>query len=157
MKTSKPTIPTDFVAIHDVFQEGQLRSWRMVHAVMIETYLAIGAILSRKTRENGWTDVDIQKLSDWLIRTTPTGMTFTASNLRHMKQFHEVWNGKAEFHARLCELSWPCHLILLEHCNSDRDREIYLVAALNGKWTRKELESRLRAGEGGRAATRSGS
>lgn len=153
MKTSKPTVQTDFVAIQVVFQEGQVRSLRLVHRAMIETYLAIGSILSRKTREDGWTDVELQKLSDWLIRNNTTRMTFTASNLRHMRRFHEVWSGRAEFLPRICELSWPCHRVLLQHCKSDRDREIYLFAALNGKWTRQELESRIRGGEEGRGAS----
>jgi hypothetical protein len=153
MKTSKSSANADFAAIHDVFQAGQQCSLRLVHRAMIETYLAIGSILCRKTREDGWTEAEFQKLSDWLIGNTTSGTTFTVSNLMHMRRFHEVWNGKTELLPRICELSWPCHLVLMEQCKSDRERETYLAAALDGKWTRKELESRIRAGGDRREAS----
>jgi len=147
MKSSKTAPVTDFVAIHDVFQAGQARSLRAVHAAMIETYLEIGAILSRKIREEGWSDRDLQNLSDWLVSHTDSGTTFTASNLEYMLHFHEAWSGQDEFIPMLKDLSWSSHQILLNHCKAIEERRLYLTDAINGKWSRQELETRIRGAQ----------
>jgi hypothetical protein len=143
MDPEATSVNADYEAILDAFDQGQSRALRSVHAAMIETYLAIGAILSRRTGKDKWTENGIQTLSEWLIRNTSSATTFTARNLGRMRRFNEVWNGKPELLPQLCELSWSCHLVLLERCRSDRERKFYLLAALNGKWTRKELQSRI--------------
>ena len=146
MKSSKTAFITDFAAIQELFQSGQQRSLRAVHAAMLETYLEIGAILSRKIREEGWGDQEIHKLSEWLIHNTGSGHTFAASNLEYMLHFHEAWSGQEEWLPLLPELTWSSHQVLLNECKSDEQRRHYLAAAVNGRWTRQELEERIRGG-----------
>ena len=143
MKRSKSHLEKDFFAIQDLFRSGQDRSRLAVHAAMLETYLAIGAILSRKFREEGWTGTELRELSDWLSGRTGSKATFTATNLEYMLHFHEAWSAEEDLLPLLPELPWSSHQVLLNHCRTREARRGLLEQAVNGKWTRQELEERV--------------
>lgn len=82
MKKTKSIKVTEFVAILDAIREGRARAFTAVNVALIETYAAIGSILSRKVRDGGWS----------------------------MKQFHELWAGREKISPLVRELSWSNHM-----------------------------------------------
>ena len=61
----------EFQGILAVIQHGRTRALAAVNVALIETYAAIGAILSRKVREGGWGKGVIRELADWLQAKAP--------------------------------------------------------------------------------------
>lgn len=47
--------------------EGRTRAWLAVHAALIDFYEAVGAWLSRKSREEGWDPSHVDALSRVLV------------------------------------------------------------------------------------------
>ena len=78
MKKQQSTQAAEFVAILDVIHEGRARAFTAVNVALIETYAAIGGILSRKVREEKWGKGVIRELADWLVRYSPDLKGFSA-------------------------------------------------------------------------------
>lgn len=146
MKKTKSAKPTEFVAILDVIHEGRARAFTAVNVALIETYAAIGAILSRKVQDGGWGKGVIRELADWLARQSPDLKGFSAQNLWRMKQFHEAWAGREKLSPLVRELSWSNHMVLIGQCKTPEEQDFYLVTAVQGRWSRRELESQIRRG-----------
>ena len=146
MKKQQSTQAAEFVAILDVIHEGRARAFTAVNVALIETYAAIGGILSRKVREEKWGKGVIRELADWLVRYSPDLKGFSASNLWRMKQFHELWTGRRKLAPLVRELSWSCHMVLMGQCKTEEEQDFYLAAAVQGCWSRRELESQIRRG-----------
>lgn len=66
--------------------------------------------------------------------------------LNRKKVFHETWSKAGGLPSKALALPWECHLVLLEHCSTDRERFVFLDAALQGGWSAEELEERIHAG-----------
>ena len=63
-----------------------------------------------------------------------------------MKSFHEIWSNAGGLPSKALTLPWDCHLVLLDRCTTDRERNLFLDAALQGGWSAQELEARIQAG-----------
>lgn len=144
MDAQRDSRATEFDETLRWIRDGKARAWLAVNAVMIDTYDALGAFLGRKIREEGWGSVEVQKWADWLIANTSGRTGFSARNLMRMRTFHEVWTETGALPPTVRDLSWSCHLIILENCATAQERAFYLEAAVRGKWSPKELESKIR-------------
>jgi predicted nuclease of restriction endonuclease-like (RecB) superfamily len=146
MKKTKSAQPTEFVVILDVIHEGRARAFTAVNVALIETYAAIGSILSRKVQDGGWGKGVIRELADWISQQTPDLKGFSASNLWRMMQFHYLWTGREKLAPLVRELSWSCHMVLMGQCKTHGEQDFYLAAAVQGRWSRRGLESQIRRG-----------
>ncbi len=136
----------EFQGILEVIQNGRARAFTAVNIALIETYAAIGYILSRKVREGGWGKGVVRELADWLQRKSPDLKGYSASNLWRMKQFHETWEGREKLAPLVRELSWSCHMVLMGTCKTPEESDFYLATAVESRWSRRELENQIRRG-----------
>ncbi len=137
---------TEFDETLILIRQGRTRAWRAVNVAMIETYKEIGALLSRKFKDQGWGQAEVDGLAKRLAANSAGGIGFGARNLMRMKSFHEIWTKAGRLPPSALALPWECHLVLLEHCTTDRERFLFLDAALQGGWSAQELEARINAG-----------
>ena len=150
METSSVTRGAEYDTVLGILDEGRTRAWLAVNAAMIESYESVGAWLSRKSREEGWDPSHLDALSRVLVTQNWGVLSVSARNLMSMKAFHEVWSKAGGIPPKARMLSWECHLVLLEHCATHRMRCKFLDAAVEGRWSAKELEARIRAQVAGR-------
>lgn len=143
MDSPHDDLATEFDEAWELIRNGRQRAWAAVNAVMIETYEAIGAWL---VREVGSDPLKLHACAEALRARGAGRIGFTVQNLSCMKTFHEVWSKAGGLTSKALELPWACHLVLLDHCATDRDRFRFLDAALQGGWSAQELEARIRAG-----------
>lgn len=143
MDSPQTGLATEFDDVWGLIQNGRQRAWTAVNATMIETYDAIGAWL---VREIGSDPGKLDACAEALRARGAGRMGFSIQNLLRMKTFHEVWSKAGGLTSEALVLPWECHLVLLDHCATDRDRFRFLDAALQGGWSAQELEARIRAG-----------
>ncbi len=137
----------DFQEILHLIQEGRSRAFQAVNIAMIETYWAVGALLSRKVVEAGWGKGVVKELPQWLARQAPDLKGFSAQNLWRMKQFHETYRDDPKLLAVLRVLPWTHHCILMGQCKTSEERAWYAAAAAQIRWSSRELEAQI--GRGG--------
>lgn len=60
-----------------------------------------------------------------------------------MRQFYEAYRGQKKVSPLLTQLPWTHHLVLLGQARRAEEREFYMLAAIKGRWSSRELERQL--------------
>ena len=147
MNSLKPTSATaDFLPVLKLIREKHTRALQAVNFALIDTYWAVGELLSARTAESGWGRGTVQELSDWLAATAPELRGYSASNLWRMKQFYEEYHNDPILAPLVRELPWTQNLIILSQTNSHEEREFYLRSSIRAKWSKRDLTRQIESG-----------
>jgi predicted nuclease of restriction endonuclease-like (RecB) superfamily len=72
-----------------------------------------------------------------------------------MRQFYETYRSDKKVAPLVRQLPWTHHLIILGQAGPPEIREFYMLAAIQQRWTKRELGRQIRSGAALRAAPRS--
>ena len=84
-------IAKDVQAIKSAILKSRYVAARLANAEMLKLYYAIGAYVSRNSREGRWGTGAIDEISRLLQKELPGLRGFSAQNMRNMRQFYEEW------------------------------------------------------------------
>lgn len=105
-------IAKDVQAIKSAILKSRYVAARLANAEMLKLYFAIGAYVSRNSREGRWGTGAIDEISRLLQKELPGLRGFSATNMRNMRIFFEAWSSPTVFYQPLAdELS----LVNLDH------------------------------------------
>lgn len=133
----------DFGPVLNLIREAQARALHAVNRELIELYWQIGAYLHDKTASDGWGRGTVRELADWLARENPEARGFSAQNLWRMKQFYETYSQNPKLAPLVREIGWTQNMIILSRSRSEQEREYYLQASIQGRWSKRELERQM--------------
>ena len=85
-------IAKDVQAIKSAILKSRYVAARLANAEMLKLYFAIGAYVSRNSREGRWGTGAIDKISRLLQKELPGLRGFSAINMRNMRIFYEAWS-----------------------------------------------------------------
>jgi len=105
-----------------------------------------GGHISRKIACAEWGDGVVDELAATLAREYPGQRGFTRRNLFRMRQFFEAYRDDKKVAPLVRQLPWTHYLILIGRTKHPEEREFYLLAAIQGRWSKRELERQLRSG-----------
>ena len=88
-------IAKDVQAIKSAILKSRYVAARLANAEMLKLYFAIGAYVSRNSREGRWGTGAIDEISRLLQKELPGLRGFSAQNMRNMRQFYEEWGAPA--------------------------------------------------------------
>jgi len=142
----------DFAPVLHLIQQAQHRALHAVNRELIELYWQIGAYIGQKIEADGWGQGTVRDLAAWL-GGQQAGKGFSAQNLWRMRQFYEAYRDNPKLSAMLRELSWTNNMTILGRAQSDQEREFYLQAAIQGRWSQRELIRQIDGGLYERALT----
>lgn len=71
---------------------------------------------------------------------------YTRPNLFRMRQFCEAYRANKKVSPLVRQLPWTHHLIILSQAKPIETREFYMLAAIQGRWTKRELERQIQSG-----------
>jgi len=128
------------------------RAYQAVNTELVDLYWQLGAYLSQKIESAEWGDGVVDELATTIARRYPGIRGYTRPNLFRMRQFYEAYRGTQKVSALLRQLPWTHHMIILGQVKPPEAREFYLLAAINSRWSSRELERQIATG----AALRSG-
>lgn len=130
-----------FSSIKDVILQSRNRTYRMVNAVLIETYWKIGKIILDDEQHGNikatYGKGILKNLANQL--TLEFGKGFDERNLNNMRAFYKafpIWN------AMRTELSWT-HYRLLSRLDSEQKRNYYLTESITANWNSRELQRQI--------------
>jgi predicted nuclease of restriction endonuclease-like (RecB) superfamily len=85
-------------------------------------------------------------LAATIARLYPGMRGYTRPNLFRMRQFYEAYPGDKKISPLVRQLPWTHHLIILGQAKLPEERLFYMLAAIKGRWTKRELERQIQTG-----------
>lgn len=135
-----------FSELIDLIRSAKTRAHRAVNGELIALYWEIGEYLDRKFATDGWSDTTIENLSYFVQDAQAGKIGFSAANLWQMREFYTSYKHQAELAIIARELPWTHHLLIMEGCKGEAEREFYLRLAVNQKWSRQDVEHHVKSG-----------
>lgn len=133
----------DFAPVLHLIRQAQARALHSVNRELIDLYWQVGEYLSRKIKAEGWGRGTVQQLAGWLSTEHPGLRGFSTPNLWRMRQFYDTYSGNPKLATLSRELSWSHNLAVLSRSTSEQEREFYLQAAIQGRWSFRELQRQM--------------
>jgi predicted nuclease of restriction endonuclease-like (RecB) superfamily len=120
------------------------RAYQAVNAELIGLYWQLGEYINRKIASAEWGDAVVDELAAAIAREYPGMRGYNRRNLFRMRQLYEAYRGEKKVSPLVTRLPWTHHLIILSQTKVEDERRFYLLAAIDGRWTKRELERQIR-------------
>jgi predicted nuclease of restriction endonuclease-like (RecB) superfamily len=134
-----------FAEVIAIVEAARARGYQAVNTVLVEHYWELGAYISKKIATAEWGDAVVEELAASLAKRYPGVRGYTRPNLFRMRQFYESYRSNRKVSALLRQLPWTHHLLILGQAKPQEAREFYILAAINERWSSRELERQLRS------------
>jgi predicted nuclease of restriction endonuclease-like (RecB) superfamily len=142
----------DFDEVLALIEAARQRAYQAVNTELIGLYWQLGEYISHKIESAQWGDGVVDELAAAIARQYPGMRGYTRRNLFRMRQFFEAYRDQEEVSPLVSQLPWTHHLIVLSRTKHPEEREFYMLAAIRGRWTKRELERQIKSGAALRAA-----
>ena len=135
-----------FAEVMGLIQAARQRAFQAVNTALIDLYWQIGEHISRKIATAEWGAGVVAQLAAHIAKAYPGLRGFTRPNLFRMRQFYEAYRGEEVVSPLVRQLPWTHNLIILSQTKHQQERELYLLAAIKERWSKRELERQIAAG-----------
>lgn len=125
-----------------LIEAARRRAYHAVNSELVGLYWELGQYISKKIASAEWGDGVVDELAATIALQYPGMRGYTRRNLFRMRQFFEAYRGE-KVSALLTQLPWTHHLLILGQSKSSEEREFYTLAAINGRWSSRDLERQL--------------
>jgi predicted nuclease of restriction endonuclease-like (RecB) superfamily len=143
---SPPSTTPDFEPVLALIDAARGRAHQAVNTELVTLYWQLGEYISTKIATAEWGDGVVDELAATLARRYPGMRGYTRRNLFRMRQFYDAYRGHEKVSALVTQLPWTHHLIILGQARQAEVREFYILAALEERWTKRELERQIQSG-----------
>jgi len=137
---------TPFAEVIELIEAARRRAYQAVNTELVAHYWELGEYISRKIASAEWGDGVIEQLAADLARRYPGIRGYTRRNLFRMRQFFDAYRAHAKVSPLVTQLPWTHHLIILSEAKPVETREFYVLAAIKGRWSKRELERQIKTG-----------
>ena len=134
---------TEYGEIITIIERARTNAFRSVNREMISMYWEIGAYVSDKVKHSGWGKSVVADFARYIQAERPDIKGFSASNIWHMRQFYETYNGNEKLAPLVREISWTHNLMIMSRTKTDEAREFYLLLCSRNNYTKRELERQI--------------
>jgi len=145
-KSSSRTKAGRFDEVLLLIAAARQRAYQAVNTELVSLYWELGGYISRKIASAEWGDGVVEELAATIAREYRGQRGFTRANLFRMRQFFEAYRDDKKVVPLVRQLPWTHHLILLGRTKHPEEREFYLLAAIQGRWSKRELARQIRTG-----------
>ncbi len=152
-RRSKSPAARKFDEVLGLIEAARHRAYQAVNTELVGLYWKLGEYISKKIASAEWGDGVVDELAATIGRQYPGLRGYTRPNLFRMRQLYEAYRGHPKVSPLVRLLPWTHHLILLSQTRHPEEREFYMLAAVAGRWTKRELERQIRTGAALRATT----
>ncbi|HEY1744904.1 MAG TPA: PDDEXK nuclease domain-containing protein [Granulicella sp.] len=135
----------EFAEILNIIHAGRTKAYAAVNVALIDTYWAIGEILSRRIEAAEWGAGVVPQLAAYIARSQPELRGFTRSNLLRMRQFYETYRDEPIVAPLVRQLPWTHNLIILGQTKRPDERAFYLNLTVKARWSKRELEHQIKS------------
>ena len=119
-------------------RQAQYAAMQAVNVQLVNLYWEIGASIAEKQKES-WGKSVVPKLSEELQKEFPGVSGFSVTNLWLMAQFYIEYHDVKNLQPLVGEISWTKHIIILNRCKDNLERQFYIQATKKFGWTKNVL------------------
>lgn len=128
-----------FIAeIKSKVRQAQYEALKIVNVKLIDLYWEVGKSISEKQSES-WGKAIVPTLSKELQIEFPGMSGFSVSNLWQMAQFYSEYQGVKNLQPLVGEISWTKHIVIINKCKDNLERQFYILATKKFGWTKNIL------------------
>ncbi|MCL2436324.1 MAG: PDDEXK nuclease domain-containing protein [Lentimicrobiaceae bacterium] len=124
--------------IKQKIRQAQYEAMRSVNVQLINLYWDIGESIAKKQKES-WGKSVVPKLAEELQKEFPGVGGFSERNLWLMAQFYTEYQYATNLQPLVAEISWTKHVIILNRCKDNLERQFYIQATKKFGWTKNVL------------------
>jgi predicted nuclease of restriction endonuclease-like (RecB) superfamily len=135
-----------FDEVLELIEAARRRAYQAINTELVDLYWELGKYISKKIASAEWGDGVVDELAATIARKYPGMRGYTRRNLFRMRQFYDTYQGNKKVSPLVTQLPWTHHLILLSQTKHPAEREFYMLAAIKGRWTKRELERQILTG-----------
>lgn len=129
----------DFIAdIKHKVRLAQYAALKIVNTQLIDLYWEIGKSIADKQSEN-WGKSIVTTLSKELQNEFPGIGGFSTTNLWLMAQFYTEYQRVEFLQPLVGEISWTKHIVILNKCKDNQERQFYILSTKKFGWTKNVL------------------
>jgi predicted nuclease of restriction endonuclease-like (RecB) superfamily len=146
-KSDKIALSTEYAQLlKDLKQKiakAQVRAARAANTELISLYWNIGQEIIQRQNETKWGSKLLEKLSKDLQNEFPEMTGFSASNLKRMRFFAELYAQSQIGSQAVTQLPWGHIIVLIYKIKDEKMREWYAAQTLENGWSRSILETQI--------------
>ena len=132
-------VTLNFIAeVKEKVHRAQYEAMRSANTRLVCLYWEIGKAIAEKLKED-WGKAVVPVLSKELQKEFPGVRGFAVGNLWFMARFYTEYHENEKLYPLIKEISWAKHIVILNHCNDDLERQFYILSTKKFGWTRAVL------------------
>ncbi len=133
----------DFITeIKAKVREAQYNALKAVNVELIRLYWEIGKSISEKQTQS-WGKAVVPTLSAELQQEFPGIGGFSTTNLWLMAQFYTEYHIEENLQPLVGEISWTKHIVILNKCKDNLERQFYILSTKKFGWTKNVLINQI--------------
>ena len=117
----------------------QYQALKAVNEQLLGLYWHIGQQIVQQQAELGWGKSVVEQMAKDLQHEFPTMSGFSARNIWLMKRFYETYSQNEILQPLVAEIGWSHHIVIMEKCKTDLQREFYILMTKKFGWTKNVL------------------
>lgn len=134
-----PSEQFDFINdIKTKVREAQYAALKAVNVELINLYWQIGKSIAEKQTQS-WGKAVVPTLSAELQKEFPGVSGFSERNLWLMTQFYAEYQAVENLQPLVAEISWTKHIVILNKCKDNLERQFYILSTKKFGWTKNVL------------------
>ena len=113
-------------SVKDRIRKAQYDALKSVNKELIGFYDDIGRMIVERQEKEGWGKSIVEKLATDLQKEFPGIQGFSARNIWYMRIFHLTYRENQRLQPLVAEIGWTKHLVIIDRCKNDLQREFYI-------------------------------
>lgn len=126
-------------AVRERVRSAQYSALKAVNKELIHLYWDIGKMIVERQFKHGWGKAIVETLARDLQAEFPGMQGFSARNIWYMRIFYVTYRKNEKLQPMVAEISWTKHLIIIDRCRDDFEREFYIRMTRKFGWTKNVL------------------
>ncbi|MDP2831347.1 MAG: DUF1016 N-terminal domain-containing protein, partial [Candidatus Omnitrophota bacterium] len=126
-------------AVRERVRSAQYSALKAVNKELIHLYWDIGKMIVERQFKHGWGKAIVETLARDLQAEFPGMQGFSARNIWYMRIFYVTYRKNGKLQPLVAEISWTKHLIIIDRCRDDLEREFYIRMTRKFGWTKNVL------------------
>jgi len=120
-------------------RRAQYDALKAVNKELIALYWDIGEMIVERQNKEGWGKAVVENLAVDLQKEFPGVQGYSSRNIWYMRTFYLTYKGNQKLQPLVAEISWTKHLVVLDRCKNDVEREFYIRMTRKFGWTKNVL------------------
>lgn len=125
--------------VRERIRSAQYAALKAVNKELICLYWDIGKMIVGRQAKHGWGKAIVETLARDLQLEFPGMQGFSARNIWYMRTFYVTYWQNEKLQPLVAEISWTKHLIIIDRCRDDFEREFYIRMTRKFGWTKNVL------------------